>query len=410
MGDKRSRARQEIRKGQSVKNYEKRITMAQLKLLFDVPFFAPAVAKLPIEIKDLSDKPEHCRTAYTDGHKIVMHPGFVDTLSDQQLVTLICHEVCHPMLGHLWRMPPGADATDWNIACDHAVNLMLKEFSEQVTKQGLADPFPFPSDGNYCADPQFKGMAEESIWARMPKKQPQQNGKGGKPGKGGMPAFGGFTTQDETGQPHDSHSKNDWAGTLIQCAKAAQMHGNLPAGIERLVGELVSPKVPWVEILRSWLRERYNDDWDWMKPDPCYDGSGLILPSLESERVGRIIFATDTSGSIDDETLRQFQGEKQGCLDDLRPSSLVDIYCDAKIHKVKEYTPGESIETDAPGGGGTSFVPVFEHLETLPESPKCLVYLTDLDGTFPERDPGYPVLWVTWGSNEQAPFGTVIKV
>ncbi len=196
---------------------------------------------------------------------------------------------------------------------------------------------------------------------------------------------------------------------MIQSCELAKGRGELPAGLERLVSDLLDPQVPWYELLRNWLREQAADDYNWMKPNRLYGESGLILPVLESERIGQIVFATDTSGSIDGDMLRQFQSEKQSALDDLRPSKLVDIYCDSAIHKVAEYRLGETIAMDAPGGGGTSFCPVFDHVAKHCENVKCLVYLTDLCGSFPDKAPEYPVLWVNWEAGGSAPFGTVIN-
>jgi predicted metal-dependent peptidase len=146
-----------------------------------------------------------------------------------------------------------------------------------------------------------------------------------------------------------------------------------------------------------------------MIPNRFYDESGFILPSLHSDRMGPIVFATDTSGSIDETIAAHFRTEKQNCLDDLRPSALVDIQCDTKIQKVEEYKPGDSISGDINGRGGTSFVPVFEHIESKGIVPKCLVYLTDLDGEFPDKEPDYPVLWVAYGGGTKAPFGEVVQ-
>lgn len=405
---------------------EKRVERAQMRVLFRVPFFAPAVAKLPVEF----DKMEHiknpeARTAHTDGTKIVINPDFVDKLSDDQLVTLLCHEACHPMLGHLWRAPVAAKVDQeswdtWNKATDHAVNLMLKEFSALTMGKRLADPFPFPDPPEaYCADPKFAGMAEEQIFNILnnrPKgpggggKGGKPGGKGGQPGPGSMPSFGQFNQPGKAADPtQQKHLQNDWNNTLIQAAEMAKGRGELPAGMERLVDQLVNPKVPWVEILRSWLREQCNDDWNYLKPDVMMEESGFLMPSLDDEKFGPIVFATDTSGSIDHEMLKQFQSEKQNCLDDIRPSSLLDIYCDSAIHKVAEYHPGDTISREAPGGGGTSFVPVFEMVAKLPNPPRCIVYLTDLDGSFP-KDPQVPCLWVTWTKGGKAPFGDVVYV
>jgi predicted metal-dependent peptidase len=61
------------------------------------------------------------------------------------------------------------------------------------------------------------------------------------------------------------------------------------------------------------------------------------------------------------------------------------------------------------GGGGTDFAPVFEYVEQQGLAPQALVFLTDLYGPFPEREPHYPVIWVST-SSQVAPFGETIPV
>jgi predicted metal-dependent peptidase len=82
------------------------------------------------------------------------------------------------------------------------------------------------------------------------------------------------------------------------------------------------------------------------------------------------------------------------------------------------------VTIDAKGGGGTDFRPVFdiiedprkakEHeMEEFDEPPVCVVYLTDLDGSFPAEEPEYPVLWcVPPGVNasRKVPFGEIVAV
>lgn len=387
---------------------DKRLERAQMKVLFQVPFFAPGVAKLPVVWDD------SIPTACTDGQVIRWSTKFFDALEDQELVTLLCHEVAHCMLGHLWRIPgtvQGQDGVElWNEAADHAVNLMLKEFSELVMGKRLADPFPFPKKFPPLADPAFKGLSEEVIFSRI--NRPGGGGGGGK-GKGTfgqfVPGGAGNGTPGAGQTPAQQKAlASDWAGTLVNAANMSKGRGDLPAGMDRFVEELVNPSLSWWEILRSFLREQCSDDWDFLKPAMEWEGSGFILPSLHSERVGTVVFATDTSGSIDHAILAQFQAEKQNCVDEMKPKRVIDIYCDSKIQKVGEYSAGEAIDRHAPGGGGTSFVPVFEHCAKMSDAPKALVYLTDLDGRFPKEAPPYPVLWVTWTKDGTAPFGEVI--
>lgn len=382
---------------------QKCIDKAQLQILFNLPFFAPGVMQLPVVWDDT------VKTACTDGKVIRWNGPWFDSLKQEERTTVLCHEVMHNLYGHCWRAPAGADHEDWNIACDHAVNLQLDEFSKQVTGRGLADPFPFPP-GACVKDPVFSGVAEEAIYSRIHRPKPPAPGGGGAPGQGGSPAPGQFGQVEIAlpGSKPDKATQEKWEAVLVQSCAIAKSKGKLPGGMERLVKELLEPAVPWWILLRQWLAEQASDDWNWMKPNLQFGDSGFILPSLESEKIGAIVFATDTSGSIDADALAHFQSEKQNCLDELRPAKLVDIYCDSAIHKVKEYGPGETIDRDAPGGGGTSFCPVFELANNLDPAPKCLVYLTDLYGDFPDKAPDYPVLWITW-NDQVAPFGVTVR-
>ena len=410
----------------------KRVDRAQLRALFAVPFFAPGIAKLPVVFDD------RWPTACTDGKKIMWNREWFDSLADEVLVTVLCHEVAHPMLGHLWRFPTAGDADVWNQATDHAINNMLKQFGETITAKAFANPFPMP-DGDICCDPKYKDMAEEAIYADMIKKGAGQGRKGprsvrgvsgqGPGSKSNAPGQGGGKTPPSGGRPDpfgefipnqggtpeeiaaQKQLENDWQATLMQAVAVAKQRGNVPGGLERLVDEFLHPKIPWVDLLRNWLREKADDDWNWLKPNPYFDDTEFMLPSLDSERMGPIVFATDTSGSISQEALAQFQGEKQGCLDDMKPSKLLDIYCDAKIQSEHEYRVGDVISHECPGGGGTRFEPVFERLEEMTEKPKLLVYLTDLEGSFPDKHPDYPVLWVVYGGGKkEAPFGDLVEI
>ena len=87
------------------------------------------------------------------------------------------------------------------------------------------------------------------------------------------------------------------------------------------------------------------------------------------------------------------------------------------VQHVQRFEPGDTVSIDAKGGGGTDFRPVFEHIDgdkNEDEPPVCVVYLTDLDGSFPNVEPDYPVLWcVPEGSccgSRPPPFGEIVAV
>lgn len=435
----------------------KRLDKAQLRVLFQVPFFAPGVAKLPNKFDDSQP------TACTQGTEIRWNREFLDSLKDAEIVTILCHEVCHCLLGHLWRFPNGGDAQLWNQATDHAVNNMLKDFSNEVVSKRLAEPFPFP-EGTFCCDPAFKGMAEEAIYNKLaggkpPGKQPGQQPQSGQgqsqsqdgdgdddddgqsqgkqPGKGKGKGKGkpqpGSGQGDGDGQPNESgngsgderkpfgefepvtgqdakEQQTDWQNTLIQSCHAAKDRGTLPGNLQRILDNLLNPKVPWQELLRNFIREQATDDWNFMKPNRLYGDHEFILPSLDSERMSAVAFGIDTSGSIDDQLLREFKSEMQGCLDDMKPVKLVELCCDTRVTKEKEYHIGDTVDMDAPGGGGTALEQIFNRLDERQDNIKACVILTDLWTSFPKQPPEYPVIWIVWGGKNDAPFGTVINV
>lgn len=410
----------------------KRLERAQLQVLFRVPFFAPGVCKLPVsfvseaQFAERFGVPPQVCTACTDGQEIWWCQEWFDELADEILPTVLCHEACHCMLGHLWRAPVAADHRLWNISCDHAVNLMLKEFSGRVKDRGLADPFPFPDpQDSYCADPQFAGMAEEAIFAALNARpragqQPDAQGKAGRrvimgdgqghkrsPGGSGahsMPDFGQFKALN------DKRHKTAWEATLLQACQLAKGQGCLPGSMERYLRELVSPVVDWRQVLRSWLREQCADDWDFTRPAMEYSGSEFIMPSMHSQKMGPVVFCSDWSGSTHGDLVKMFHAEKQACLDDCRPSRLVDFGFDTRVVSRREYEPGDIIDPTIKGGGGTSFVEVLAAAADLWPKAKCIVLLTDGQGEWPKEAPSVPLIVVIWTKDAKIPFGEVVTV
>jgi len=376
---------------------------------------------------------ENIPTACTDGAGIRWNPAWFEKVTwenPQVAVMVMVEEIGHCLLGHLWRHPPEARESPeawfhWNMCADQEVRWLMREFSELQKAKGLGDPYPFPSDMSAECLPQDqnRGKSAEQIWRETwhKGKGGKSGGKGGKsapkgklgPGNG-IPAPGPGSGQigeielPKAGDPAEQEkAQRDWESEL---QRAARSQGSLPASIKRVIGEIVSPRVPWWEILRSFLRENAQDDWDMMRPDlPLSDSSGFICPGLHSERCGPMVFAKDTSGSIDPDLLNRFVAEQQYCLDDVKPSRLLDICCDAAIQSVHEYTPGDTVAKETSGGGGTDFRPVFDHVAN--DTPRCLVYLTDMMGAFPDADPGYPVIWLNFGPRDTvAPFGETVYV
>lgn len=382
----------------------KRINQALTTLLFEEPFFA--ILAMRLKIAENNNFP----TFATDGENLFFNSEFCESLKHKEIMTVLAHEVMHCAKGHLWRMPSNTDFEKWNIATDNEINHELEDIN---LKMGTPSPWPWPSTGKELQT-RFKGMAAEKIYNILMSEK-QENKQGQKPN----PKNGKQDTNNKNfgeviplQKPEEKgKQEREWKKAIIDAYKATKpKKGHLPGDLEEIIEKLLSNKIDWKNILKDKLFTIAKDDYSFKKPNVRYSMADFILPCLESEKMGEIIFAIDTSGSIDQDLLKDFLGLAQEALDDLRPEKLIVIQCDTKIHTVNEFESGDNIDLKIYGRGGTDFSPVFEYIEKKSEEPIILIYLTDLCGSWPSFIPDYPVLWVTKKDLNNVPFGEVIEI
>jgi predicted metal-dependent peptidase len=147
--------------------------------------------------------------------------------------------------------------------------------------------------------------------------------------------------------------------------------------------------------------------WDTLDNELLIRGYGA--PSKARYGCGTVVFVTDSSGSIDQRTCDMFNTEGIGLMEQARPRQLIYIQCDARVQEYVEIDDPSDLIRPIRGGGGTDFRPVFERVQREGIEPDILIYLTDLEGTFPYETPPYPVIWVTI-ADHTAPFGDVIRI
>ncbi|CAG9180497.1 hypothetical protein LMG23992_04257 [Cupriavidus laharis] len=402
-----------------------RISKQRSQLILSQPFFGALLMRLQL-VEDPS-----CKTFWVDGVSLGYNPAYVATLSDLELRGSLAHEVLHPANGHCWRRGV-RDAARWNQACDYAINPL-------VLNAGLQLPAGALIDGR------FLGKSAEEVYAMLRQEasdqappqvppQPQQEGNG--EGDGGSPpqpdgqdgnAEG--TAGDEPSQASPEFSPgevrqqpqadqqtlaNEWKVATMQAAKAAQMRGKLPGELSAMVESATRASVDWRAVLHRFAFEQTRSDYSWAMPNRRYTHMGLYLPALHDQSVGDAVFVRDTSGSVFDETQRQFGAEIEAVFASLQPRRLFVLDCDTRIAQVQCFERGQAIELGAIcGGGGTSFVAPFDWLEEQGIAPAFLVYLTDMHGKFPSAPPAYPTLWASTTPLHRIappPFGEALEV
>lgn len=200
-----------------------------------------------------------------------------------------------------------------------------------------------------------------------------------------------------------------WQQRMAGAAQQAMQAGKMGGSLARMIDHLLQPQLPWRMLLAHYLTPSARDDYSYMRPSRR-EGE-FILPSLRSHQVD-IVVALDTSGSIKEQEFSEFLAEINALKGQVR-ARVTLLACDAALSENgpwvfepwEEFTLPESFK----GGGGTSFKPVFEWVDSAGFRPESLVYFTDAEGEFPETPPGYPVIWLVKGKQE-VPWGQRIQL
>lgn len=292
--------------------------------------------------------------------------------------------------------------------CDYAINPIILDSKLKLPKDALINR-------------NYKGLMAEEIYNLLPQQKQQAKGDDSdKDNYDGDPGGCGGVL-DATNQNGEAPSKAqreqmeaEAKVRLSQAAAAAKARGKLPAGIEALVEEMLAPQVIWQDLLRNFVAKVMVTDTTWRNPSRRFAHMGLIFPGPLKDGCGEIVVGVDTSGSIycDPEILMQFLGEINSILEDVKPERVHVVYCDAKVQHAQVFEMGDTISPatfKVRGGGGTAFEPVFDWAKDNAQ-PQCLIYLTDLMGSFPSGFSA-PTIWIC-ANNEgaNAPFGEVIHV
>jgi predicted metal-dependent peptidase len=365
------------------KRVERLLAKARTALVLEHPFIGNVALNMPYVI-DYS-----IRTAATNGKEIRYNPHFVDSLNDEERKFLVAHECLHPMLEHTYRRN-GRDHKRWNQAGDYVINKLLSdEKIGKVVEGALLD------DNIYKAG----GGSTDGIYTLLP----EPDGEGGN--GHGDPLDdcndGGDTPAEKAQQ------EAEWKVRVAQAAQAAKMMGKMSAGLERLVGEILKPKVDWRDVLRKFVEKCKTDQRTWSKFNRRFLAQGIYLPSVSGEAIGEIAFAVDCSGSITQDVVNQFAAEIHTVKEDGNPSKIHVVYFDSEVSHYECYGRDDDLDIKPHGGGGTAFSPVFKYFAEHDINPVACIFLTDLCCNDFGDQPDYPLLWVSTDEGT-APFGEVV--
>ena len=412
---------------------ETKLSAARTKLILDKPFLGALVLRLPLIEAD----PAWCKTTATDARALYYNADYFDRLTLDQTQFALAHEALHCALSHFARRQH-RDRHRWDLACDFAINPLLVE-------EGLA-----PVQDALILD-EFKGMTAEEIYPCLDESESLQthddhvydqgsSDSGGSAGSGGDQTDGGAgkssPEQQENkgggGEPPQQEKKKEgggngapkpqplsheererlsvqWRQRMAGAAQQALQAGKMGGALARLIDHMLQPQLPWRMLLAKYMSATARDDYNYSRPSRR-EGEA-IFPSLRSTEVD-VVVALDTSGSVGDKEMAEFLSEVDAIKGQVRARVTLHA-CDAELAEGGPwvYEPWEEfrLPRQFKGGGGTSFLPVFDWLEREGRRPDLLVYFTDADGEFPRLEPNFPVIWLVKGK-AKVPWGQRIQL
>ena len=193
--------------------------------------------------------------------------------------------------------------------------------------------------------------------------------------------------------------------------------GDLPASIAILIKELKEPKIDWRVLINDFVQEDIVD-YSFCPPDTRFSYSDFLLPSYseKDERIKKILFMVDVSGSMSNEQIAACFNEINGALLQFngRIEGFVGFF-DATVKSVEPFDQDTDILSIRPfGRGGTSFESVFAYVQAnmMDDLPTKIVILSDGDASYPDESMalGIPVLWIINNKTHTPPWGKVTRL
>jgi predicted metal-dependent peptidase len=348
-----------------IHNAAERMGNSRARLLLQQPFYGVLLSMVDF-------LPEVAiPTMATDGVKVYYNPEFVMELTDDEVFGVILHEISHCIYLHCTQKRRLNRAHQrWNYACDYAVNLEIKDMGYALPSKILLEQ-------------KYRDMNAEQIYDQLPEDDQALAGLGSP-----------FDIHIDNSDESSWDDMEDKIITAYEMTKNQKGKGNTPAGLKRWIDKLRKAKVRWERIFHRYVGQALaKDDYSFTRVNKRFLGQDMYLPDMRSHIIGSVVIAIDTSGSIGRNCLEQFAAEiaKIGHL----VSEITAMSCDAQVHEVVQIRKFENFmkKLQFKGGGGTAFEPIFDKVKEMKMQPELLIYLTDAWGSFPQKQPMYPVLW-----------------
>lgn len=324
------------------------------------------------------------------------NPSWFDSLRFKQRQFALLHELWHIALLHGQRCGDRQHEL-WNIACDIRINNdLFEEYRQEDAPEGVLFDSKYASS-NWTEELIYKDLkscTSDSSNSNAPQSSSSSNG-GKKPQSWGTKEFTASTEQVQ----------------IVQSAVTlGRMAGKTPGKVEKILNEILKPKLPWKSILHNYLQDKLDADWSWNRPNRRFHD--VYLPSLlpDEGRLISIAMFLDTSGSIKEEDVKRFVSEVAYIHSEFKPAKLSVLQFDVTIQEENTYLPDDNLKKiKIKGGGGTSYHHIRNWIQK--NKPTLALIFTDLMCQPMKPVKGTDLIWIVKNNPEEdAPQGKTIHV
>lgn len=415
------------------------------RLLVKYPAFASTIVNIGYYEKTVS-------TLCTDGQNIYYNKDFLNKLSFNEQLFVLAHEICHIRSNHIMRSKDKNQKL-WNIATDAVINQLLKE-------DGLTMPagvINVEEAINYSAEEYYDKLLENQKNNSNERNQSNQNdskspsennaqgnaASSGSENKENPNESDGNSKENSSNEEGNNPSNVDdhsmWSKALEnennkadsnepneeivdeqelfsqnrkekienlkklkdELLKQSMKAGKEPGETEFTLNDIGINKalIDWRTLLRKAVNIKLK--WDTRRPEVEY---GVLVPKINKLAYPRTEILLDTSGSIDEEMLRNFLRE---CKYILQNSEMWVGCFDTKFYGFQKINNEKDIENMTfYGRGGTNFdVAVSAFSQRVDNK----IIFTDGYAYMPKEKSD--IIWIVFGEEKiNPPGGKVIYI
>ena len=402
------------------------------RLLVKYPAFASAIANA-----NYYEKP--VKTLCTDGKDIYYNPNFLNSLSFDEQLFVLAHEICHIRSNHILRSKD-KNPKLWNIATDAVINTLLKDDGLLMPQKAVN----MPDAIHYSAEEYYEKLLKEQEQNENSSSEENQfqsgqaqlsgsNGEEDSKEQNQKKSSQGTGEDEEYNNPSNIDDHSMWTKALenenndvdsnehneenvdeqelfsqnrkekiknLKKLKDELLRQSMKAGKELGKTEITindigdnKPLIDWRTLLRKSINVKLR--WDTKRPEVEY---GVLVPKLKRKAYPRTEILLDTSGSIDDEMLKNFLRE---CKYILQNTEMWVGCFDTKFYGFQKIDTEEDIDKMTfYGRGGTNFEVA---VQTFSKRVDNKIIFTDGIAQMP--DTTIDAIWIVFGGCKIDPKG-----